>query len=69
MSENKNSLQKYNLKFLDTGDNAIYACYGTSSECFTFRPNGSIVRCTVALNSDWNKVGEVCENECCLYEQ
>lgn len=42
----------------DTNHSPIDTCYANCKNSFVFRPNGSIVKCTVSLNEEWNQIGE-----------
>lgn len=44
---------------LETNEETILQCYGAQKNCYTFRPNQAIVKCTVALDDSWNQVGKV----------
>ena len=37
----------------------VYVCYASKANNFTIRADGSIGKCTVALNSDANRVGKI----------
>lgn len=57
---NKKQAIDSGLQYSDEADdNPINICYASSKNCFTFRPDGTIVKCTVALNSDFNQIGYI----------
>lgn len=45
------------LSFVEIDENNI--CYASKPNCFLIRANGTIGKCTVALNSDINNVGKI----------
>lgn len=62
--ENIKMVKKIGLNLLESESSNISTCYATSKSCYTFRPNGSIVKCTVCLNSEWNKIGNILIDDC-----
>ena len=67
----KRVVENNNEEILSTGlrkdsgsDSIIDVCYASSRECFTFRPDGRIVKCTVELEEDWNLIGRVSAGGC-----
>ena len=56
---NKSQVKKHNLQlYKDVIYDGIEVCYASTRNCYTFRPNGMVVKCTVALNDNWNIIGE-----------
>ncbi len=57
-AENISIAKSFGLKIDLDAPNTLQ-CYGAQKNCYTFRPNGSIVKCTVALNDEWNQIGKI----------
>lgn len=65
--ENIKIAESLNLAIdLDTPN--ILQCYGAQRNCYTFRHDGSIVKCTVALDDEWNQIGKVNGHNVELYD-
>lgn len=67
---NKIQVKKHNLQlYKDVIYDGIEVCYASTRNCYTFRPNGMVVKCTVALNDDWNIIGKNSEIKISIDEQ
>lgn len=64
IENNNKELLSAGLRKTSGSSGIIDICYANSRECFTFRPNGRIVKCTVELEENWNLIGRVSEEEC-----
>lgn len=64
--ENVKMVNKIGLNLLENESSSISTCYAASKSCYTFRPNGSIVKCTVCLNSEWNKIDNILDDDCLI---
>lgn len=53
---------------IDLDNQSILQCYGAQRNCYTFRPDSSIVKCTVALDDDWNQIGRVNDHNVEIYD-
>lgn len=63
--EKKNIIQELKtifpyLQFVDIGKD--YICYAAKPNTFAIRSNGTIIKCTVALNCEFNNVGKILTN-------
>ena len=56
--ENINVVNEMGLPLMSK-TNDITQCYGARKNCYTFRPNQKVVKCTVSLDDNWNQIGRV----------
>lgn len=50
--------KKFNkLNYVDIGED--YICYAAKPNCIAIRSNGSIIKCTVAMDDEMNQVGKI----------
>ena len=63
--QNLIAAKRAGLVVIPDEDNVVQ-CYGAQKNCYTFRPNGMIVKCTVALDESWNTIGSVKSGKVCL---
>lgn len=53
--------KKFNkLNYVDIGED--YICYAAKPNCIAVRSDGSIIKCTVAMDEAMNQVGKLCPN-------
>ncbi len=57
--------KKFGFELLETSTN-LMQCYGARENSYTFRPNQSVVKCTVSLDAPWNQIGKVINHEVVL---
>ncbi len=58
-------VKKFDFKLLETNTN-LMQCYGARENSYTFRPNQSVVKCTVGLDAPWNQIGKVINHKVVL---
>ena len=66
--ENMKSANSYGLN-IERDRETILQCYGAQKNCYTFRPNQTIVKCTVALDEGWNQIGEIKNHSVIIFEK